>query len=93
MPYHCQDLAFWFDNVDLAAQATGGTEDARALATKMSGALVAFARTGDPNHPGLPTWPTFNADGRATMVFENEHVSVKADPDREARALVTPSRL
>jgi para-nitrobenzyl esterase len=90
MPFHCQDLAFWFDNVDLAAQATGGTDDARALAAKMSGALVAFARTGDPNHPGMPPWPAFTADGRATMVFENERVSVKADPDRNARALVTP---
>jgi para-nitrobenzyl esterase len=90
MPYHCQDLAFWFDNVDLAAQATGGTDDARALATKMSRALVAFARTGDPNHGGLPKWPAFTPDGRATMVFENDRVGVKIDPDREARALVAP---
>ena len=29
LAYHCQDLAFWFDNIDLAAQATGGTDDAR----------------------------------------------------------------
>jgi carboxylesterase type B len=35
--YHCQDLAFWFDNIDLAAQATGGTEDAHLLARQMSG--------------------------------------------------------
>ena len=90
MPFHCQDLAFWFDNVDLAAQATGGTEDAHALAARMSGALVAFARTGNPNHPGLPPWPAFTRDSRATMVFENDHVGIKADPDREARALVTP---
>jgi para-nitrobenzyl esterase len=88
LPYHCQDLAFWFDNIDLAAQATGGTDEARILATTMSRALVAFARTGNPNHAGLATWPAFTADGRATMVFENGRVSVKADPDREARALV-----
>ena len=90
MPYHCQDLAFWFDNIDLAAQATGGTDDARTLATKMSRALAAFARSGDPSHAGLPKWPAFTAEGRATMVFENDRVSVKADPDRDARALVTP---
>jgi para-nitrobenzyl esterase len=90
MPYHCQDLAFWFDNIDLAAQATGGTDDARALAAKMSGALVAFARTGNPSHPGLPAWPAFSENGRATMVFENERASVKPDPDREARLMVSP---
>jgi para-nitrobenzyl esterase len=88
LAYHCQDLAFWFDNIDLAAQATGGTADARALATTMSRALVAFARTGNPNHAGMPQWAPFSATGRATMVFENERVSVKADPDREARRLI-----
>ncbi|ODS56420.1 MAG: hypothetical protein ABS36_08525 [Acidobacteria bacterium SCN 69-37] len=88
LAFHCQDLAFWFDNIDLAAQATGGTDDARDLAAKMSGAFVAFARTGNPNHPGLPTWPGYAAASRPTMVFENERASVKNDPDREARALV-----
>ena len=88
LAYHCQDLAFWFDNIDLAAQATGGTPDAHALATKMSRALVAFARSGDPNHPGLPRWEPFTATGRATMIFENERAVVRNDPDREARALI-----
>ena len=27
LAYHCQDLAMWFDNIDLAAQATGGGAD------------------------------------------------------------------
>lgn len=88
LAYHCQDLAFWFDNIDLAAQATGGTDDARDLATKMSRAFVAFARTGSPNHPGIPPWAPFTATGRSTMIFENERVTVRADPDREARRLI-----
>jgi para-nitrobenzyl esterase len=88
LAYHCQDLAFWFDNIDLAAQATGGTDDARALAATMSGALVAFARTGNPNHAGMAKWPAFTAATRATMIFENEQVMVKNDPDGEARRLV-----
>lgn len=88
LAYHCQDLAFWFDNIDLAAQATGGGDDARALASKMSGALVAFAKGGDPNHAGLPKWPAFNEPTRATMVFENDHVTVKNDPDGAARRLL-----
>lgn len=88
LAYHCQDLAFWFDNIDLAAQATGGTDDARALAAKMSGALVAFARTGNPNHGGMVTWPAFTPATRATMVFENDLVAVRNDPDGEARRIV-----
>jgi para-nitrobenzyl esterase len=88
LAYHCADLAFWFDNVDLAAQATGGTDDARTLARTMSRALVAFARRGDPNHEGMPRWPAFTASSRGMMVFENERVQVKSDPDRDARALL-----
>ena len=48
LEYHCQDLAFWFDNIDLSLQATGGGDDARKLASQMSRALVAFAKSGDP---------------------------------------------
>lgn len=91
LAYHCQDLAFWFDNVDLAAQATGGGDDARELAVKMSGALVAFARNGHPNHAGITRWTPFTIADRATMVFENDRVAVRNDPDREARALVQPT--
>jgi len=88
LAFHCQDLAFWFDNIDLAAQATGGTDDARSLASKMSAALVAFTKTGNPNHPGLPEWPRYTTTSRPTMVFENERVSVKNDPDKDARTLI-----
>ncbi len=88
LAYHCQDLAFWFDNIDRAAQATGGTDDARRLASQMSRALVAFARTGNPNHPGLPAWAPFTPEDRATMIFENERASVERDPDREARTIL-----
>ncbi len=54
LAFHCQDLAFWFDNIDLCVQATGGGDDARKLASQMSGALVAFAqhRRSEPRrHP------------------------------------------
>jgi para-nitrobenzyl esterase len=91
LAYHCQDLAFWFDNIELAAQATGGGDDARTLATKMSTAFVAFAKTGNPNHAGLPTWSPFLETRRATMVFENSGATERMDPDREARNLLKPA--
>jgi para-nitrobenzyl esterase len=84
LAFHCQDLAFWFDNIDLCAQATGGGEDARRLASQMSGALIAFARTGNPNHDGIPQWPPFTDSRRAMMIWDATS-EVKTDPDREAR--------
>jgi para-nitrobenzyl esterase len=61
---------------------TGGGPEARALAARISAAWVQFARTGDPNHGGLPEWPRFDAAKRATMVFDDA-CAAKADPDGE----------
>jgi para-nitrobenzyl esterase len=87
LAFHCQDLPFWFDHVDRCAQQTGGTPEAHALAEKMSGALTAFARTGDPNHAGLPRWPAFTAATGEAMVFDDV-VELKNDPDRDLRRAV-----
>lgn len=38
----------------------------------MSAAWVAFARTGDPNHPMLPHWECYNAEDKPIMVFDKE---------------------
>jgi para-nitrobenzyl esterase len=46
-----------------------------------SEAWVRFAHDGDPNHPGLPTWPTYSAEDRSTMVFDTIcHVEVDPRP-------------
>jgi para-nitrobenzyl esterase len=82
--YHCAELPFVFDNTDRAAAKTGGTVEARALAARVSEAWIAFARSGDPNHAGLPSWPRYDAARGALMVFDNECV-VKDDYDRAAR--------
>jgi para-nitrobenzyl esterase len=88
LAYHCQDLAFWFDNIDLAAQATGGGDDARELATTMSSAFVAFARTGNPSAANGPLWPAFTAADRQMMIFDNGQSSARRDPDIDARRLL-----
>lgn len=54
------------------------------LSRQISGAWAAFARTGDPNHAGLPHWPRFDAGDRACMIFdETSHAGV--DPQARAR--------
>ncbi|MBT8042269.1 MAG: carboxylesterase family protein, partial [Pontiella sp.] len=59
----------------------------RALAEKMSGALLQFMKTGNPNGGGLPEWPAFSVDQGETMIL-NDVSEVKNDPDRAGRALL-----
>jgi para-nitrobenzyl esterase len=84
LAYHCAELAFAFDNIDRCANSTGGTPEARDLAAKMSQAWIQFARTGDPNHSGLPRWPAVSAQTLPTMIFDTR-CEVKNDPDAEER--------
>jgi para-nitrobenzyl esterase len=50
----------------------------------MSGAWIAFAQTGNPNHAGIPNWPAFDPAQVPTMCFDRE-CEVKYDHDRDAR--------
>lgn len=79
---HCMEIPFVFDNISRCEEMTGGGKDAHTLADKMSRAWIAFARTGNPNHKGLPTWPQYNAESGATMIFDNTN-QVKNNPDKE----------
>ena len=67
---HTLDIPLILDNVSVADGMCGDGEEARRLATLMSETWLAFARTGNPNHPGLPTWTAYNLDARPTMSFD-----------------------
>jgi para-nitrobenzyl esterase len=82
--FHCLDIPFAFDNVDLATAMNGSGQDRYLLADRMSTAWAAFARSGNPSHAGLPTWPAFNTSQRATMILDNE-CRVVNDPNGEER--------
>jgi para-nitrobenzyl esterase len=64
-----------------AAQATG-----QAMSNIMSDSFLAFARTGDPDTPSLPTWPRFNTEQRPTMIFDLPP-RIEDDPRSEERKL------
>ena len=68
--FHASDLVFTFDNAVRCSNYSGLRPEALAMSKRISSAYVAFARTGNPNHPGLPHWPAYTRDG-ATMVFDN----------------------
>jgi len=79
------------ENVDNGTSMTGTGQDRYALQDKMSAAWANFARTGNPNHKGLPTWPKFNPAQRATMIFNNE-CKVVNDPNGEERKALAALR-
>ncbi len=81
---HTIEIPFVFDNIGIAGPLISKRADAYALASKVSAAWVAFARTGDPNTPALPAWPAYSADKRPTMLFDNQS-RVEMDPDRGPR--------
>ena len=81
---HAIELPFVFDNVDKAALLVGTGTDLQPLADKMSAAWAAFARTGNPDHAGLPHWPAYDTSTRATMIFNNE-CKVVNDPGKDER--------
>ena len=84
---HCSDLPFVFDNTDRCDNETGGGARPRALAARMSQAWVNFARSGNPNHPGLPDWPPFSADKCPTMIFD-DMCGVENNPDGDERQII-----
>jgi para-nitrobenzyl esterase len=84
---HCMELPFVFDHPDLIAFMTGTGRDRIALARNMAAAWVAFARTGNPSHAGIPRWQPFTATDRSTMVFNSETQLVNDPWGEERRAL------
>ena len=84
---HCMEIPFAFNNAVVHASMTGGGAEAQALAEKMSGAWLNFARTGNPNAEGLPQWDAYTEEGGATMFFNNR-CEVKHHHDKELLEVV-----
>jgi para-nitrobenzyl esterase len=82
---HAIDTTFFFDNIE-AVEIAAGNPAAQALATKQSTALATFARKGTPAAPGLPAWPTYDLQNRATMVLDVK-CQVVNDPMKEDRLM------
>jgi para-nitrobenzyl esterase len=75
---HGYELPFVFHNVH--EPVLHPSETRQQLADRMSGAWLAFARYGDPNHDGLADWPPYDLDARPTMIFDRGTCRVEDDP-------------
>jgi para-nitrobenzyl esterase len=79
---HALEIPFVFESLDMGAEMFVGplSDDLRTLARRMHESWVAFARSGRPEADGLPDWPKYTAERRATMLFDFEP-KVVDDPD------------
>jgi para-nitrobenzyl esterase len=68
--FHTLDIPLVFDNIRQPGSRTGDGADAQKMADAMSGALLALARHGDPNHAGLARWEPYSMARRQTMLFD-----------------------
>jgi para-nitrobenzyl esterase len=64
---HSLDLPFAFNNVDRAVFA-GAAESRHKTSRNMALAWTTFARTGRPDHEGIPSWPAYD-DNRQRMII------------------------
>jgi para-nitrobenzyl esterase len=71
---HAAEVRFVFRNASDRPNAMPG---AAKVEDAMSNAWIAFARRGNPSHPGIPAWPVYDLQTRPTMVFDVESRVVK----------------
>jgi para-nitrobenzyl esterase len=57
---HSAEIQYAMGNLDLDNRYTWEPDD-RKVSDTMQGYFVNFVKTGNPNGPGLPTWPTYDA--------------------------------
>jgi len=81
---HGVDLSISFANPDTSMGMSAPA--AKLLAQRLGGATIAFAKTGNPDHAGIPHWAPYDAQARATMVFD-EQTRMERDPNRELRLM------
>ena len=84
--FHTLDIPLVFDNTGAEGSKTGTDARARTMAARMSNALIALARHGDPNHAASPSWSPYTLPQRQTMVFDDDS-GLQDDPRSGERKL------
>jgi para-nitrobenzyl esterase len=80
--FHASEIAFTFDNAEICDHYSCGIPEAFVLSKQISNAWANFARTGNPSHSGLPPWPAYISERRATMYLDAPcHVRNNAEQD------------
>ncbi len=79
--FHCAEIPFVFNNLDRGSlkmlYPNKNLDQARALSQVIQGYWINFAKTGDPNGPGLPAWAVFQAQNQTVQVLDTQ---VRSEP-------------
>jgi para-nitrobenzyl esterase len=71
--FHSQEIFYVFGSVARGIEGRGGLVPTNTVDKQISDAIqqywTNFAKTGDPNGPGLPVWPKFDPTSRAYIQF------------------------
>jgi para-nitrobenzyl esterase len=68
--FHTHDIPLVFGNLRAPGSMTGDDATARLVSAQMSDAFIALARSGNPNHRGIPHWQPYVPPARSTLVFD-----------------------
>ncbi|MGC1459148.1 MAG: carboxylesterase family protein [Steroidobacteraceae bacterium] len=89
---HGSEIGYVFRNLGGAGSGPAGiqgppTAEDAAISDLLSGYWVNFAKTGNPNGPGLPQWPAFSPSAQQVL-FADQHPSARPVPNMtELKAL------
>jgi len=85
--HHALDVPLIFNNVETMRSMVGPGPEPQRMADIMSSAWTAFARSGNPGTDGLPEWPAYEPNNRATMIFDTE-CRIEKDPYENIRRIL-----
>ena len=80
--YHSAEIEYVFGMLDSKAGVPWRAED-RALSDQMQKYWSNFARSGNPNGPGLPQWPTYRSESNWQVMYLGAQSNAAKDVARE----------
>jgi para-nitrobenzyl esterase len=74
---HASEVPFVFGTLDRTPGKISSQD--QKMSESIQAAWIAFARSGNPNAPGIPNWPAYSQEGRL-MMFSKDGPVVAPDP-------------
>lgn len=85
---HALEIPFVFNTLNNIAfkEFIGENKGLNAISHNIMDAWIAFAHSGNPNHDGIPNWPSYDIEKRSTMLMDHKFQVVEKYLDKERAA-------